>query len=102
MITPDIFITIKFYKKEDGGRNIPTPSNFFSCVFVIGDKNYDARMLLEGIGSIYPGDKKINVPVKFLCSDLVIPKINVGDKFYVRDGRVIADGIIEKIINAKS
>lgn len=99
VIEPDIFVSLKFYSQDKGGRKIPTPANFFSCIFVIDHGNHDARLLLETIGSINPGDEKENVPVKFLCADLVIPKIKSGDKFYIRDGGVVAEGIVQKIIN---
>ena len=99
MITSDIFVTLKFYPQDKGGRNMPTPPRFFSCMFVIDNSNYDVRLLLEKIGSIFPGDEKKDVPVKFLCVDLVIPKIKTGDKFYIRDGRIVAEGTVQEIIN---
>lgn len=99
MITPDVFVNLKFYSQDNNGRSMPTPANYFSCIFVIDHSNHDARLLLDKIGSICPGDENENVPVKFLCADLVIPKIKVGDKFYIRDGKVVAEGTISKIIN---
>ena len=72
MITPDIFADIKFYSQSNGGRCMPTPTNFFSCIFIIDGNNHDGRLLLEEIGQIVHGDMKENVPIKFLYPDLMI------------------------------
>lgn len=99
MVYADIFADIYFYKTEDNGRKTPTSSNFFSCVFIVDDKKHDCRLLLNDIGSIAPGETKFNVPIKFLCPELVFSKIRIGSKFYLWDMRNIAEGEIKEIIN---
>lgn len=99
MLPSDIIANIEFYPTEQGGRSMPTPKNFFGCVFVIDHNNHDGRILLNSIGPIHPGDKKDNVPIKFLCADLVIPKLEVGTKFKIRDGKIIGEAEVVKIIN---
>jgi hypothetical protein len=79
----------------------PTPSGFFSCIFVINDKNHDCRLLLEEVGSILPGNFKKSVPIKFLCPELVLPKLQNGAKFYLRDGKIVAEGKVNEMINKK-
>lgn len=99
MLIPDIIVNVEFYKTEDNGRKGPTPRDFFGCIFVINGKNHDCRLLLNKIGSIFPGDKKDNIPVKFLCPELVLPKLKEGIKFYLWDGRIVAEGEVKEIIN---
>ena len=82
MLHPDIVVNLKFLTTEEGGRKTPTPPNFFSCIFDIHGKSHDARMLLENVGAIHPGEDKESVPVKFLCADLVMPKLHDEIKFY--------------------
>lgn len=99
MLVPDVIVDVKFYKTEDGGRKGPTSPEFFPCLFVINNHNHDCRLLLDNIGSIFPGDFKINVPIKFLCPDLVIPKLKNGMKFYLRGVKIVAEGVVKEIIN---
>lgn len=98
MIKPDIFADIKFYKTEEGGRKSSTAANFFGCIFVVDESKHDCRLLLESIGAIHPGENKINIPIKFLDSSIVMPKLKIGSKFYLWDMRNIAEGTV-KIIN---
>lgn len=98
MIKPDIIADLYFYSTEEKGRAMPTPPNRFSCIFTINGCNYDIRLLLNEIGSIFPGQNIKNVPIKFLCPELIVSKLNVGDKFFLREIKIIAEGtIIEKL-----
>jgi hypothetical protein len=99
MLNPDVIVDISFYKTENGGRKGPTPPNFFACIFVIDGQNHDCRLLLENVGSVYPGEGKSNVPIKFWCPELVLPKIDINKKFLLRDGQVIAEGKVIKIVS---
>lgn len=56
-------------------------------------------MILNEIGSISPGEHKQHVPIKFLCPELVLPKLKEGTKFYLWDMRNIAEGVVEEITN---
>lgn len=99
MLIPDIIADLKFYPTKENGRKSPTPSTFFACTIVIDNKNHDARLLLDDIGGIAPGDFKKNVPIKFLCPDLVIPKLKVGSHFFIRDGKIVGEGNVVTVIN---
>ena len=101
MIKPDIIVEVEFYKTEDGGRKSPTDPNYFGCLFVIDNQKFDCRLLLNGIGSISPGETKDRIPVKFLNTELVMSKINLVNKFYLWDMRNIAEGIVKEIIANK-
>jgi hypothetical protein len=98
MINPDILVDVNFYKDREFARKVPTPANFFSCIFVVDGNNYDCRLFLHDVGSIYPGDSKENVPIKFLCPELVLNKLKLGGKFYLRAIGVFAEGTVKRII----
>ncbi|MCK4997903.1 MAG: hypothetical protein KAS23_00155 [Anaerohalosphaera sp.] len=40
----------------------------------------------------------VTVPVKFLSPDLIKPRLKVGDKFKLWEGKFIADGEVLNII----
>lgn len=101
MLTPDIYVTANFYLTDRNGRKLPTDAHCFRTIFVIGESKHDCRLHLDEIGSIFPGDNKKRVPIKFLFPDLVIPKIAKGTKFYLWDMRNIAEGEVEEIIAQK-
>jgi|GEM_PF-1494085 hypothetical protein len=94
MLKPDVYLNIKFYETCNGGRKGPTPSDFFGCIFKIDDQNFDGRMLLAEISSIYPVDCKERVPVKFLNYDNVKNKLHIGKKIYIRDGGTVGEAIV--------
>ena len=98
MVSPDIYVSVKFYSSSENGRRLPTNSKTFGVIFVIGESKHDCRLLLSEIGPISPGETKSSVPIKFLCPDMVIPKIKVGMEFNLWDMREIASGTVEKII----
>lgn len=99
MIIPDIKVNVQFYKTEENGRKSPTAAEYFGCIFVIGSDKHDCRLLLQAIGPIAPGDYKKNVPIKFLYTELVMPKLKIGTKFYLWDMRNIAEGEVTQIID---
>lgn len=99
MLTHDILADIKFYNKDEGGRQQNTPSNLFSCIFIINEKKFDCRLLLSNNGAISPGDSKKNIPIKFLSPELIIPDLHEGDTFYLWEIKNIAEGKIIKIIS---
>lgn len=96
-VLPDLTATVRFLSTAEGGRSGATPSNFLGCLFGYGGEIYDCRLLLEGIGSIRPGDRLI-VPIKFLSPDLLLGELRVGDQFDLWEGRKkIAEGVIEQL-----
>jgi len=97
MIKPDVLLDIKFYTTDAGGRTLPTASNFYGCVFEFQGKNHDGRLLLENIGSIYPGDSKKSVPLKFLDPDSILKDLTVGSILKIREGRYIGEAVVAQI-----
>ena len=97
MLIPDIIVDLKFYKTEETGRKTPTSSTFFGCIFSINNDKHDCRLLLHEVGQIWPGESKADVPIKFLCPELVLPKLQKGSRFYLWEGKNIAEGKIKEI-----
>lgn len=97
MIKPDVLLDIRFFTTQEGGRLLPTPSNFYGCIFEFNGKNYDGRLLLENIGSIYPGEIKKSVPLKFLYADNIVGSLTVGSILKIREGRYIGEAVVKKI-----
>lgn len=93
-----IICDINFYAMDQNGRNAPTPAKNFSCLFDFDGMKYDCRLILINIGNINPGDYKKGVPIKFLCPELIIPKLHKGDNFYLWELKHIAEGNIIEII----
>lgn len=92
----DITATLNLFPTEAGGRLGPTPSDKFSCVMVIDEMNFDVRIYLDGIGSIYPS-QTVRVPVRFLDWEHAEKLCSVGKRIFLREGRIIGDGVIDEI-----
>ena len=94
---PHIYAKLKFYTTEEGGRKAPTNHKWFGCPSIINNQYYDCILLLFSFGSINPGDT-VNVPIVFINRD-VLRILNEGDCIKLWDGRIIAEGIVNKIID---
>ncbi len=97
MINPDILADITLYDTARGGRKSPTPPDQFNCPIDIDGVKHDCRLLLNNIGPLIPGELKVNVPIKFLCPEIVMPKLGVGKKFYLWELRIIGEGLVRSI-----
>jgi hypothetical protein len=87
----DIRAQITFLTTAEGGRQSPTPANFFSCPMIIKHQRFDSRLQLTEIGFISPGDT-VEVPIKFLDTDQVLSLLTVGESFELWESRTIARG----------
>lgn len=96
-LTPDIIATVYFYPSTEGGRQGSTPPDELSCVFDLEGECFDCRLLLGEIGSLSPG-QEASVGIKFLYWDLAKPKLKPGLRFHLREGKVVAEGAIEKLL----
>ncbi len=85
----DIFARVHFF--ADGGRKGPTPETELNCFFSIDDKLFDCRLYLHEVGSVAPG-QSVEIPIAFLNRDLVLPRLDVGSKFRLRELGYTADG----------
>ncbi len=93
---PDAYIKVRFKTPEENGRENPVMGAYYSCPMRIGcNEFYDCRLLLEG-RKLELGVWSV-VPVKFLDWGTVFPKLSVGTRFALWEGREIAEGEIERI-----
>lgn len=95
----DIIAEIKFIPTNGGGRKGGTPSNFLNCIFVFQENNYDCRLLLDDIGSIFPGDFIKQVPIVFFRPELIKNILQINDKFTLRESNIIAEGKILGLVD---
>ena len=96
----DIIAEIYLYPHEKGGRKQATPNNGFKCPFVMpnGDM-HDARIDLSEHGSLKPGDKA-RLPIEFLRTEDVLPKIKKGSVLKLWELGIIGDATIIEINNS--
>lgn len=96
---PDIVAKVHFYGTERGGRNQPTPINIYRCLFEFEGEKFDCGLHLDMIGPIAPGETT-TVPITFIFSEMIKPRLKVGNQFTLSELRTIAEGIVEEILNS--
>jgi hypothetical protein len=91
-MTPDAIIRVRFKTAEENGRNTAVEGELYACPLFIDGEAFDCRLLLSGkrleLGKYY------EIPVKFLYRDLVAPKLSVGKKVVLWEGKDVAIGNI--------
>jgi hypothetical protein len=93
----DFVVSLNLFPTDDGGRHGPTPAGHFNCLMTIDEQNFDVRLHLESVGSISPG-QQARVPISFLNLKLARKHCSVGQRFSLRESKVIGDGVIEEIL----
>lgn len=92
---PDIYIKIRFRTTAEGGRKTSVAGDFYGCPLIIDNEAYDCRLLIKDttieLGQFY------EIPVKLLNRGLALPKLYVGKKIMLWEGKEVADGEIIKI-----
>ena|SRR5579871_1377292 len=94
---PDIIASVRFYPTEQGGRKGPTPPHIFRCPLEFEGEKFDCGLHLDETGSLAPG-MSAKVPITLLFPALLKPRLKVGSRFTLWEGRTIADGVVEKVI----
>jgi hypothetical protein len=97
---PDITAEIELYPTEAGGRTRPLRSSsvhYFGCPIAFEGQMFDARFDLSEVGvEIAPGHTaKLNA--KFLWPELIKPRLKVGDRFLLWEGKFIGKGRVLSI-----
>jgi hypothetical protein len=100
-MTADIIARVRLYETGRGGRQGPTPPDRFGCVFEIDGEYFDCRLLLEGVGSLAPG-QTATVPIKFLHPDLLVGRLSDSVVFHLWEGKPIAEGEIKQIVTLQA
>jgi hypothetical protein len=90
---------LHFYTTNQGGRKGPIPGPHFGCIFEVAGHSHDCRIFLQNTKPIEPGETVV-LPIQFLRTDLVLPKLSVGQKFFLWQGGHIAEGEVVKILES--
>ena len=93
----DIVATVRFYADDEGGRQKLTPPDKFGCLLELDGEYFDCRLLLSGIGAVWPG-RRVFVPIKFLLPQLILPRLKPGVRFHLREAETIAEGVVEQML----
>jgi hypothetical protein len=93
---PAVTVSVRFLTSEEGGRTSATSPDKLHCMFDLHGKYHDCRLLLDSVGSVLPG-QTVTAPLIFLDPEFVIPQLDVGLNFNLRDPRLIATGTVIKI-----
>jgi len=64
-----------------------------------GGEYFDCRVLLIESGPVAPGER-VTAPIKFLRPELIKSRLKVGDRFRLREARVIAEGTVDVVLGA--
>jgi hypothetical protein len=98
-LRPDAVVRLRFLSTDDGGRSKPIPpGGVFGCPFLFEDEYFDCRLLLgDHTAAVLPGDT-VDVALKFLCPDLIKPRLHQGSLFRLWEGRTIADGVVSRVV----
>ncbi len=94
---PDIIASVQFYPTEKGGRKGPTPPDIFRSPLEFEGEMFDCVLFLDESGPLAPG-ASATVPIKFLCPELIKPRLKVGSRFKLWEMRTIAEGVVEQIL----
>lgn len=89
-----VLADITMYSIANGGRPVPTPANFFSCPLQVDGKNFDCRLILKNIGSLFPGDEIHKVPILFLDPSAARSVFKEGTKFKIWEFGFIGEGVV--------
>jgi hypothetical protein len=94
-VKPEIVVSVRFRTPQENGRLTAISGNHYSCPFVVHDKAFDCRLVLDGrtleLGNRY------EVPVKFMNPQLALPLLKVGTQFLLWEGKEVAAGEVVKI-----
>jgi translation elongation factor EF-Tu-like GTPase len=93
----DIVADVRFFSTEEGGRESPIPQQRYGCIFTYQNENFSCFPMIPNNVQVCPGDK-VTLEIKFLYPNLIKPKLKVGDKFTLRESRVIAEGKVRESI----
>ena len=97
MKSADVIATIYFLKTEEGGRAGPTPIKQFRCALKFEGELFDSMLFLDHVGRVAPG-QTVQVPIIFLCPDLIKPRLKQGSIFMMWEIRDIARGTVDEVV----
>lgn len=95
---PDAVIKIRLKTTSEGGRQGPLAiaRREYGCVLLVNDEAFDCRFLVEDqlleLGGTY------EIPIKFLCPELVLPKLSAATQVTIWEGKTIGVGEIVRLV----
>lgn len=92
-----ILADIVLYSTANGGRKGPTPTKFFSCPLLVQKRYFDSRLMLENIGSLFPGGEKKRVPILFLDPSVALNFFKKGLEFKIWESGIIGEGKVVEV-----
>ena len=98
---PEAVIRVRFLSTEDGGRESPIVGDKYGCPLMVNEEGFDCRFVLNKhshfeLGEVY------EIPVKFLNPELALEALQEGAKITLWEGKVIARGMVIKILDASA
>ena len=93
---PDIDIEIRFKKSEEGGRQSPIVGDVYGCPMIIDGEAFECRLVFEN--KILQLGVVNEVSVKFMNPDLVLPKLSIGKKITLWEGKEVASGKVLRFL----
>lgn len=91
-----ISASVEHYPTKICGRKTAI-KNQFGCPMIIKGRYHDCRLYLDEAESIAPGEVKKSVNVRFLCSNLVYPKLAIGGIYHLWEGKLIGEVEVNSI-----
>lgn len=95
---PHIYVTVRFFSTEEGGRTGPVFGNSYKPSIQIEEKTCPGLFLLGKDLVIYPGQEVKNIPIKLLDVGYLKDKLDVGVPFKVREDKFVAEGVISRVV----
>ena len=94
---PHILAEVRLLKTVEGGREQPTPPDFFDGSVDTSGEHFGMRLDLRDIGSLSPGSTA-QVPIQFSRPEFILPWLGVGAVFSLKEaGKVIGSGKVLEI-----
>jgi hypothetical protein len=97
-VMPDILARVTMYLPGNGGKRDAIPPVQYRCPLSINGRQYDCRLLLNQIGKGLFLGETADIPIKFLCFDLVKDQLLLGAKFTLWEMRDFAEGTILEVL----
>jgi len=104
--SPDAIVRVRLFSSEQGGRQTSIPNIAYRCPVFFSEQREQANdcvFFFSQVGlSPEPGGANVDVPVMFLCPELVASLLHPGARFTLWEGRGIGEGEILEVIKKET
>ncbi|HEX8663201.1 MAG TPA: hypothetical protein VF744_04145 [Beijerinckiaceae bacterium] len=90
----DLVATVRFRTEAEGGRKTAPTKDSLSAIMTVGRRNFDVRLQLANQKPV-PGQEAV-ILINFLNPRAAREFIKAGQRFTLRDWRVIAEGTVDR------